>query len=165
MKNIYDNYTKFNLWANRRMAQTFSALSEDQMDAHIVSSFPSVKMTFLHIWDAEFLWLKRLQGDSPDAFPSKTFHGDSKAVFDTVLKTSQEFADFVNAQPLHYWEKTISFKTISYGAGTQQAYEMVHHCMNHSTFHRGQLITMGRQLGIEKFPPTDYVYYLREAGG
>lgn len=164
MKNIYVKYTQFNLWANRRMVDAFSTLTEDQLNAPIVSSFPSVRTTFLHIWDAEFCWLLRLQGNSPTAFPSKTFQGDDQLVFDTVLKTSEEFAVFVKAQPEEFFESEISFRTMSYGPGTQLAYEMVHHCMNHSTFHRGQLITLGRQLGIEKFPPTDFIYYMREAG-
>ncbi len=161
MKKIYEQYTQFNLWANQRMVDTFASMTDEQFNAPIVSSFPSVRTTFLHIWDAEALWLKRLNGISLADFPSKSFHGDTKDVFNGLLNASKEFADFVAAQPNDFFETTISFKTISYGEGSQAAYEMVHHCMNHSTFHRGQLITMGRQLGLEKFPPTDFVYYLR----
>jgi len=40
---------------------------------------------------------------------------------------------------------------------------MVHHCMNHSTYHRGQLITLARQLGMkEGVPSTDLLYFSRE---
>jgi uncharacterized damage-inducible protein DinB len=161
MKKIYEQYTQFNVWANQRLVDTLASLSDEQFNAPIVSSFPSVRTTFLHIWDAEALWLNRLNGISLEAFPSKTFQGDTQAVFDGVLNASKDFAYFVAAQPDVFFETTIQFKTISYGAGSQQAYEMIHHCMNHSTFHRGQLITLGRQLGLEKFPPTDFVYYLR----
>ena len=164
MKEIYVQYASYNLWANRRMVETFASLSEEQMEAHIESSFPSARLTFLHIWDAEFAWLKRLQGNSPSAFPSKTFVGDIQVVYATFLKSSEEFLAFVEAQPASFFGETLSFRTISYGDQIQRAFEMVHHCMNHSTFHRGQLITMGRQLGIQKFPPTDFAYYLRELG-
>ncbi len=162
MKEIYTRYTQYNLWANRRLAETFATAPETDFNATIISSFPSVRTTFLHIWDAEFCWLSRLQGVSPAAFPSKTFEGDTKAVLATVLKTSEDFANCVAAQAPDFFEKYIDFVTLSYGPSGQQAFEMIHHCMNHSTFHRGQLITMGRQLGIKGFPPTDFVYYLKE---
>jgi len=34
--------------------------------------------------------------------------------------------------------------------------------MNHGTFHRGQLVTMGRSLGLTDPPKTDFIHYLRE---
>ncbi len=162
MKEIYVNYASYNLWANSRMLETFAGLSAEQLETPIVSSFPSVRLTFLHIWDAEALWLERLQGNSPAFFPSKYFMGDNHDVFSGFIKASTEFLAFVEGQPASFFEEPLFFKTISYGEQTQRAFEMIHHCMNHSTFHRGQLITMGRQLGIEKFPPTDYAYFLRE---
>jgi uncharacterized damage-inducible protein DinB len=33
---------------------------------------------------------------------------------------------------------------------------MMLHVFNHGTYHRGQLVNMLRQLGIEKIPPTDF---------
>jgi len=164
MKEIYVKYAGYNLWANRHMVDAFASLPVAVLEAPIVSSFPSARLTFLHIWDAEFLWLERLQGHSPSAFPSKTFEGDIHAVFAALLKGSEAYLTFVEAQPSAFFEGSLFFKTISYGEQTQRSYEMIHHCMNHSTFHRGQLITLGRQLGIEKFPPTDFAYYLRELG-
>jgi len=68
-------YTDYNLWANRRMIAMLSPLSETQIAQDIISSFPSVKMTLLHIWDAEVIWLKRLQGESLDYWPSYNFEG------------------------------------------------------------------------------------------
>ncbi|MFN2424735.1 MAG: DinB family protein [Cryomorphaceae bacterium] len=34
--------------------------------------------------------------------------------------------------------------------------------MNHSTYHRGQLVTMGRQAGLSTPPQTDYIFYVRK---
>ncbi len=164
MKEIYVKYTQFNLWANRRIVESFAPLSTKEMETPIVSSFPSVRLTFLHIWDAESLWLERLKGNSPTAFPSKSFVGDNTVVFGNLLRVSEDFRSFVETQPGDYFEKTLEFTTLSYGPQTQRTFEMIHHCMNHSTFHRGQLITLGRQLGIQQFPPTDYAFFLRELG-
>jgi len=42
--------------------------------------------------------------------------------------------------------------------------DMIHHCMNHSTYHRGQLITIGRQAGLQDPPRTDFIYYVSLEG-
>jgi uncharacterized damage-inducible protein DinB len=36
-------------------------------------------------------------------------------------------------------------------------YMILHHVFNHCTYHRGQLVTMLRQLGVEKLPSTDFI--------
>ena len=35
------------------------------------------------------------------------------------------------------------------------------HVFNHGTYHRGQLINMLRQLGVEKLPQTDFIVWSR----
>jgi uncharacterized damage-inducible protein DinB len=37
---------------------------------------------------------------------------------------------------------------------------IIHHVMNHSTYHRGQLVTMGRELGFMDPPKTDFMQYI-----
>ncbi|WP_315819131.1 DinB family protein [Paraflavitalea speifideaquila] len=32
--------------------------------------------------------------------------------------------------------------------------------MNHSTYHRGQVVTIGHQVGLKDAPITDYMFYL-----
>jgi uncharacterized damage-inducible protein DinB len=162
MKKIYTDYASYNLWANRRLAEIFAGLPEEKLEQHVESSFPSAKLTFLHIWDAELIWLKRLQGTSLQAFPSRSFNGTTAEVFEGMLGNSSDFLHFIENQPDDFFPKTMQFTTINSGAYSQQAYEMIHHCMNHSTYHRGQLVTIGRQLGLNKIPPTDLIFYLRE---
>lgn len=162
MKEIYTSYARYNLWANRRMIEAYRKLPEDLVEKQIVSSFPSARLTFLHIWDAEFLWLNRLQGISPGTFPSKEFKGNIGDVYEQLESSSTAFLDFVENQPEEFFGQMLHFKTISFGEQKQLAWQMIHHCLNHSTYHRGQLVTLGRQLGLEKLPPTDLIYYLRE---
>ena len=38
---------------------------------------------------------------------------------------------------------------------------MLHHVFNHATYHRGQLINMLRQLGVEKVPQTDFSFWVQ----
>ena len=43
--------------------------------------------------------------------------------------------------------------------GELARYEFIQHMINHSTYHRGQLVTMGRVLGITDAPGTDYNFF------
>ena len=36
------------------------------------------------------------------------------------------------------------------------------HVVNHGTFHRGQILTMLRELGFTSFPSQDLITFLRE---
>ena len=161
MKEIYTDYARYNLWANRRMADAFASLTEADQERRVESSFPSAKLTFLHIWDAEYLWLQRLQGVSPQTFPSRTFQGTAAEAVAVMLDCSADFQRYVEDLPPALFDKTLHFKTISFGEQSQKAHEMIHHCLNHSTYHRGQLVTIGRQLGLINIPATDFMYYLR----
>jgi uncharacterized damage-inducible protein DinB len=38
---------------------------------------------------------------------------------------------------------------------------MIHHCMNHSTYHRGQIVTIARNLELTDPPSTDFMRYVR----
>ncbi len=45
---------------------------------------------------------------------------------------------------------------------SQFAFEMIQHCLNHSTCHRGQLVTVARQSDPEDIPASDFVYCERK---
>jgi uncharacterized damage-inducible protein DinB len=163
MKDIYVKYAAYNVWANRRIADLFLAAGDAAGEQPIVSSFPSVKQTILHIWGAEWVWLQRLQGVSPTHFPTFDFEGTTAEALDQWLKTSEAFLSYVENTTTDFLHKALEFKNLAGLEYRQQAYEMIHHCMNHSTYHRGQLVMMARQLGIEKVPSTDMIFFLRDA--
>jgi uncharacterized damage-inducible protein DinB len=162
MKSLLSDYTRYNFWVNERLVNLFKSVDPQLIDKEIVSSFPSIRATLLHLWDVETLWLLRLNGISPTEFPSKNFKGGHDDIYQGLLKSSQDFVDFVQEKPVEFFYDDITFTLMTAsGTFTQSAGDMVHHCMNHQTFHRGQLITMARQLGITEFPRTDYIMFKR----
>jgi uncharacterized damage-inducible protein DinB len=61
MKQLLQQYAAYNLWANKRIVETAKLLSEEQISKEIVSSFPSVYKTFLHLMEVESVWWERLK--------------------------------------------------------------------------------------------------------
>ena len=164
MKQQILKYIEYNLWANQILIDYLNNVPNAHIEQEIISSFPSIRKTLLHIWDAETLWQLRLEGISLAEFPSLHFHGNNQLLFKNLIKTSKDFHEKVEDQPKDFFTKTLTFKTISYGESSQLTYDMIHHCMNHSTYHRGQVITMLRQLGYTDLPHLDFMLYLIKLG-
>ncbi len=169
MRSRYLDLVEYNLWANRRSLEQLAPLDLDQFEKDMGNSFPSIRQTLLHIWDAELLWVKRLQGESILFFPSTKFSGDRAAIEVKMLGTSQEWIDWVKTTPEESFaeDRTFSFSSTDGTSYEIPGWNIITHCMNHSSYHRGQLTTMARQLGLTGLQSVDYITYLRlqqEAG-
>lgn len=158
-ENMLKKYAAYNLWANQQMAEWLQTATEEQWTQVIESSFSSLRTTALHIWSAEFLWLRVLQDSSYAENPTRDYAGNSSELLESWIKASEDFYTFVaqmdEAQLKGERDNSSQQKPLSVADITQ-------HCMNHSTYHRGQLITMGRQAGLGSPPRTDFIYYVRQ---
>ena len=164
LSTLLQDYAIYNHWANSRIVDWLQTQPAGLLEQEMPSSFPSLKLTLLHIWGAEDVWLRRLQGSSPVRFISADFKGNLEELFSGFLRRSAEFRDFLGAQTPGYFEQSTSYTHTSGTPFTQRNAEIILHCLQHSTFHRGQLITMARNLGITDVPHTDYILYVRERG-
>ena len=160
---ILQRYLAFNFWANELLLSVISKeLKDDLLDKEIVSSFPSLRKTIYHLWDAEFIWLKRLKGESLNDWPSKNFNGTFSEAKEKILLNDKLFIDFVERLNDEKLSESFSYKNIEVKSFSNPRWESVHHCMNHSTYHRGQIVTMLRQLGITNIPSTDFISFCRK---
>ncbi len=154
--------TDYNVWANRQIIEMLNALPADILNATVSSSFPTIRKTIYHIWDAQVIWLQRMQGISPTVWPSEEY-GDDFAGYDIYFEQqSEDFRNFVASKPESWFNNICFFKTLSGKEYQSFNWEIIMHCMNHSTYHRGQLITMLRNLDITRVVQTDLIVYLRE---
>jgi uncharacterized damage-inducible protein DinB len=151
----------YNRWANARTLEPVSKLTSEEYGRTLGGSFPSVGETLAHIYAAEWIWLERWQGRSPRGLPPaqdvptleelrekwRAVEDGQRAFVDAVTEARMtEVVTYVN----------VKGETWSYPLG-----EMFVHLVNHSTYHRGQVATMLRQLG--KAPhSTDYLVFLDE---
>lgn len=154
-------YTAYNHWANQQPADWLRTASEEDLHREIESSFSSLQETVLHIWSAEYLWLQIVKDESAENNPAKHFSGSKEDLLKGWLQASENFNNHVQTMSL---EDLQAKRPKSRGEGYTVIADMIHHCMNHSTYHRGQLITMGRQAGLQDPPRTDFIYYVGLAG-
>ena len=163
MKQLLWEYAHYNLWANKKIAWLVSNNHEELIDKPLVSSFASIRSTIYHIWDAELIWLKRLQGESITFWPSKAAENMGMQFFDTWHKTSISLIDFVENADEQYLDFEIQYSNMKGMVYSQSGYQILMHIFNHGTYHRGQVVTMFRNAGVTNdFPKMDLIDFYRE---
>lgn len=145
-------------WANSRALEAVVKLSVDDLNRDTGSSFPSVFKTLEHMLAAEWVWLKRLNGISPAAM----FDGHScKTLYELRERWSindLEWIAFIEAMSDEDLAREIHYQNL---AGDKLMFaqgQIMQHVPNHSTYHRGQIVTMLRQLGAGGFE-SDMIFF------
>jgi uncharacterized damage-inducible protein DinB len=153
----------YDRWANDKVIEAVAGLDPEQFVRTIPSSFPSVRETLAHLVSAEWLWLERWKGHSPKAM----LDGKAFPSLDPLRRRWSEIASeleaFVGALEEQALGRTLSYVNL---AGQRREYPLVRtmqHLANHSTYHRGQLTTLLRQLDVQP-PATDLLVYEDERG-
>lgn len=153
---------RYNLWANDQFITYCRKQNSILIEQPIPGSFPSIQKTLTHIWDAQHIWFRRLQGESPTAFLSSSWSGPLEQMYDGLFKSSEDLAEFVRGLALYEFQEVVKYTTLSSGPQSSRRYEILLHIFNHSMYHRGQVVTMARTLGMEGIPSTDLIRYLRQ---
>ncbi|MCB0545119.1 MAG: DinB family protein [Saprospiraceae bacterium] len=157
---LLKDYAAYNLWANRRIVEWLRQAPQEWLLQETPSSFPTVYHTVIHIWGAEKVWIERLNEEPPVAFLSEYFDGTAEEAFEGWLACSARFSELLAGQDAVYFSGRATYLRYEKRYSEIRA-QMILHCLQHSTYHRGQLVTMGRALGLSDPPSTDYIGFAR----
>lgn len=160
MKALLQRYTAYNLWAHHQIFDALKPLSPELFNTPLNSSFPGIQATLLHIWDAESIWWQRLKLQEQIVVPSLTFN-DSPAVLERkILTQAADWAEWVRESQEIQLQHTIQYQDRKGHPLKIQVSEIIQHVVNHTSYHRGQVITLMRQVGLTKIPQTDFGFYV-----
>jgi uncharacterized damage-inducible protein DinB len=160
IKDLLLNYARYNLWANKQLLEVLKKVDALWLETETKSSFSTIKRTAFHIWDAEYVWMNRFKGKSLP-FMSKDLPAETPVT--SFIEGAQAFVEYVESQDESFFTGVTVFQDLSGKEHTMDNAGMLMHCMNHSSFHRGQIVTMLRNLGYDgEMPRTDMIVYLRE---
>lgn len=151
------SYSSYNLWANEEVVKWMKTATEEQLHKEIESSFNSLIKTTLHMWFAEHGWLSTLNNENWGQPENHSPESSSAEILRGFIETSKAFKTFVHELNEENMNKTL---TIGQNKNTVHVRDIVLHVFNHATYHRGQIITLGRQAGLENPPRTDYIYFI-----
>jgi uncharacterized damage-inducible protein DinB len=161
IKHLFD-YTE---WANALAMEAAGKLSDENLRCDVGISHKSIFGTLLHMAGAEWIWLERWHGRSPAKNEAWSLWTTESCSDLSALK--ERWSDVIDrrAQYISELDETrlmaeLPFKLLSGDPNSMRLVDQMQHVANHATMHRGQIVGMIRQLGIEP-PSTDLLFYLR----
>jgi uncharacterized damage-inducible protein DinB len=159
---------EYDRWANNSVLQAASTLSAEEFTRDLGGSFRSVRDTLVHIIGVEWGWLTLWKEPSlssaivtdlwtrlgalfhPNAFP------DVAAVQLRWAEVEREQVEFVNRVTNESSRRMLPVRETQISLA-----HLMQHLANHSTYHRGQVALMMRQLAAEPLA-TDFAVFLME---
>jgi uncharacterized damage-inducible protein DinB len=161
-KQYFIELATYNCWANKIVIGWLDKITTAQWQQPVVSSFESLEATALHITGAETAWLARLNNEASPAWLPSTFKGTKEEMIERWEKASNGLKAYIDDFEELALSYNLSFKRINGEQSTMRYYEIFAHVFNHSTFHRGQIVTLLRQVGFTELGSTDLLMYFRK---
>jgi uncharacterized damage-inducible protein DinB len=161
MKELFVQLGGYHIWANQLLIDTINQLPDEKHKLEAVSSFSSLYLTVLHMWDAESIWWQRMKLNEHIKIPSLEFKGSMKELSLNLIHQNRQWQEWIINAGEHMLQHEFKYHNSKRESFKQPVYKMIMHLFNHGTYHRGQLVTILRQIGIEKIPQTDFIVWSR----
>jgi uncharacterized damage-inducible protein DinB len=159
---------EYDRWANNRVLQACSALSSEQFTRDLGGSFSSIRDTLMHIFAGEWGWLQYWKEPSPDADFIAKMMERRKILFDPNAfpdlasvqrkwaEVETEQVEFIQVLTDEELKRILPVRTTH-----MKLIHLMQHVANHSTYHRGQIALMMRQLDAMPLA-TDFHVFVME---
>ena len=145
-------------WANAQVLDAAARLSAEEFTRALGNSFPSVRDTLVHLLFAEWVWLRRWRGESPRVVLDPAEFADAESVRARLAEVARDRAELLAGLGDADLDRVVAYVNAKGEEWRYPLGRMMQHVINHSTYHRGQVVTMLRQLGATA-PSTDLLYY------
>jgi uncharacterized damage-inducible protein DinB len=149
------NYANYNLWAVSTLVNWLRTKTPEQLETEVPSSFPTIGKTLVHILQTQQYWFSVI---SNTEFTPEEFTGTTEDIFAAIVAHSETLARYIQ----NMTEEDLEDKALVQNPWFEcnfNKFEYLIQLVNHGTYHRGQIITIGRNLGFTDAPMTDYNFY------
>ncbi|HZV13338.1 MAG TPA: DinB family protein [Candidatus Kapabacteria bacterium] len=148
-------------WARTRVLDITDTLNAEQFTRDMKTSHRSIHETCVHMFGSEKLWLTRWQGSSPTGRERPEDYPTSAAVRKRWSQIESEVRSFLDGMNDADAQKIITYMTLEGKPVMYPWWNTAVQVTNHSSYHRGQIITMLRQQGVNAVG-TDIIMYFKE---
>ena len=151
----------YHYWARDRVLEAAATLTPEQLTRDLGSSFTSVRDTLVHIYAAERAWCSRWQGESPGALISAETFPDVATIRATWTELEPQVRTVLDRMGQQGVDRVMEYKLLNGDTRASVFWHMLQHVVNHASYHRGQVTTMLRQLGVAPPQGMDLISFYR----
>lgn len=160
----YRAYLKYSEWANSRLIAASSPLSDGQLDQPFDMGRGTLRLTLMHIWAGEHVWLQRWRGQAETPWPDEDERLSPGVIGDRLQGVYVERASFLEAISEEHLSREITYRDSRGSLFSAVLSDMLMQGMVHSIHHRAQGANMIRRAGGESVD-LDYMYWRRKPAG
>jgi len=150
----------YNYWARDRQLEACAALTEEQFLRPMGSSYSSVRDTLAHLVVVEWVWHERWLGRSPNRLEAQAFAAETfpnlAVIRDRWRSIEADIRGYLAGLGEPALKQPLTYTNMKGERWTYPLWQVLLHVVNHQTYHRGQITTLLRQLGVEA-PAVDYL--------
>ncbi|MGE0639199.1 MAG: DinB family protein [Thermoanaerobaculia bacterium] len=148
----------YTMWADRTLLETLRNVSQEDLTRETGTSFGSLLGTMAHILGSEQLWLSRFLGVPLTQVPGIDDFPNSDALAASFEDFWPQLEFFIASLTAEQIDQEFVWTNLRGETHSVVFRHVLLHFVNHATYHRGQVVSLLRQLGHEP-PHTDLVYY------
>ncbi len=149
---------RYDDWANDRVLQAATPLTDEQLDRPIDMGRGSLRKTLMHVVCAEQVWVQRWQGHTETPWPDEDLRASAAEMADRFRKARSVRDTFLRDLRDDALGREVEYRDSFGGLYVAKLGDMILQLSNHSTHHRAQAVNMIRRAG-GKPPELDYMYW------
>lgn len=149
---------QYNHWVYQKYVDWLSKLPEEKWYQELPSSYPSIFKTLQHIWITQEYWWSNIgENQNFDPEPINNIL-NIEPVFNGIVENSKKLMIYVISLTEEELIKQVKIENKWFTCDYSK-YEYIQHIVLHGTYHRGQIVTIGRNIGVVNAPMTDYNFW------
>jgi uncharacterized damage-inducible protein DinB len=161
MQDDLDSLYAYNRWATALVVGAVRPLSPEQYAQEPVPGWSSVRDTVIHVAGATDIWLRRLHGETVTARPTALevpTLDDAVRLFDQAHDGFDRLLSTLTPERL---TSILAYRNLQGKEYRLPTWAVLRHVVNHATYHRGQIASKLKRLGVT-CPDTDFVFWVIE---
>lgn len=148
----------YTIWADRTVLADLGSARPEDLTRETGTSFHTLLGTMAHILGSEQLWLSRFLGIPLERIPNVDDYPTIESLTSAFEDFWPQLEFFLASLSADQLERDFTWTNLAGETHTAPFRTVLLHFANHATYHRGQIVSLLRQLGY--IPPhTDLVYF------
>ncbi len=151
---------EFDTWAADRTIESVSSVPEQRYLEDLRSSHGGIHGTLVHVYGSNMVWLHRWKSDSPFE-PVRVSEIPTLGVLkNRWMEYQADLNGYLGTLNEAQLNGFLSYNDLKGNPQSEPLFQQMQHMVNHASYHRGQIVTMLRQIGSKPIA-TDLIMFYR----
>ena len=149
---------QYTRWADTILLEAARQLSPEDYTKEPAPGWASTRSSLVHMGGATRIWRCRLEAEPITQFPDETVFATIDDAANFLREGHDAFDRLAAALSSEQANTLFTYTDLKGNSRTIPYWTVYRHVANHQTYHRGQVVSKLKRLGVDT-PGTDFVYW------